>query len=266
MIRTVTVYTGESDYAKAAQQHAIEMAKLFSARLKVVRIWDAEKAAPMGEPPESAAELVKRNQEDIVETAERAGVRVVKGLRGDGMTRGLLEEARETDLLVLGLPTEAESDKDDAAPRLIKTERPVLRKADCALLVVNRPPSAVNKILARYQEGMAGKAMLRMTGAVAERYHARLRVVTIENDLAKAAELAAAAEEYLKGYDLAAVETRPQSGPTDSKVKILHAAESFGADLIAMGEEGHHWLERALGADLAERTALSTSTPLLIVR
>jgi len=266
MIRTVTVYTGESRFARAAQQHAIEIAKQFKARLKVVDLWSAEEGGPVVQASVPAEALGKGNQNDIVNTAEQAGLHVDTAGRGRGMTRGLLEEAKETDLLVLGLPTETERDENDTASRLFKNERPVMNRAECALLIVNEPPSPLEKILVKHEAGIAGKAMLRMAGAVAERYSARVGILTMENDIARSTELAAAAQEYLKGFDIPAIETLPKSGPPDSKVEILRAAESFGADLIAMGEEGHNWLERWFGADLAERTALTTSTPFLIVR
>lgn len=266
MIRTITVYTGESDYARAAQAHAIEMASQFAARLKVVSLWQAEKGGVVDDSTESASGSMKGNQQDIMEAAERAGVRVVAGSRGEGGTRGLLEESRETDLLVLGLPTDADADRTAEAARVLSNERPVLRKAECALLVVSQPPTPIRKILARYEEGSTGKAMLRMVAAIAERYHAHLGLLTIENDPVKATRLAAAAEEYVKGFDIPSVETLAQAGPTGSTVWIQQVAESFDADLIAMGEEGHNLLERLFGENLAEQTALSTSIPLLIVR
>lgn len=262
MIRTVTVYTGESDYAQAAQEHAIEMARQFSARLKVIEIWEAENGGMVDDAPEPAA----GSKSGILEAAERAGVRVVAESRGEGMPRSLLEEARETDLLVLGVPTNAEADETAEAARVFKKERPLLRKADCALLVVNQPPAPIRKILARYEEGSTGKAMLRMVAAIAERYQAHLGLLTIENDSVRATELAAAAAEYVKGFDIPEVQMLAQAGPTDSKVLILHEAESFGADLIVMGEEGHGWLKSLLSEHLAEQTAFSTSIPLLIVR
>ncbi len=266
MIRTITVYTGHNEYAIAAHAHAIEMAKQFGARLKVVNVWEAEKGGMLEASNESASDVMHGNLEDIMAAAARSGVRVDEGVRGNGMVRGLPEEARETDLLVLGLPTDEDRNRTDEGDHLVRKERSVLRKVDCALLLVNRPPAPIRKILALYEDSSSGKSMLRMVAAIAERYGAKLGLLTIENDLARAMALSASAAEYVKGFDIPAVEQLAQDGPTGSKVGILEEADAFDADLIAMGEEGHNWLERFFGENLAERTALSTSIPLLLVR
>lgn len=266
MIRTVTVYTGDSDCAQAAQQHAIALAKHVSARLKIVGLGDAKQGFRDGSSTESVADLMQRKRASLAETAERAGVRVVSDVRGNGLKRGLLEEARETDVLVLGLPTEADMASDDAATHLVRKERPVLRKAHCALLLVNQPPVPVKRILACYDDEPVGQRMLQMAGSIAEAYQARIGVFANENDLAKARELADAAKAYLEGYDVPAIDTIAVSRPKGSRVEILHAAESFEADLITMGEEGHNWLERMFCKNVAERTAMATPVPLLIAR
>ena len=265
MIRTITVYTGDSDCAKAAQQHAIALAKHVSARLKVVGLYN--ESDDMHETgAEAAIDLVQQKRDTLVKEAERAGVKVATGLHDNGLTRGLLQEARETDVLVLGLPTEADMQSDDAAAHLVRKERPVLRKAQCALLLVNQPPKPINKILACYSKEPVAQRMLQMIGYMAEGYKARVGVFTISQDPTDATEVAVSAEEYLKGFDIPAIETMPKSGSTSSKVTILQIAELFEADLIGMGEEGHNWLERFMCANLAERTAMATCVPLLIVR
>lgn len=266
MIRTVTVYTGRSPYSLAAQEHAIEAARLFGARLKVVAIWGADGDKATAESGVPVPELMTQERGEIAARAAQAGVKVAEGLRGDGITRGLLEEARETDLLVLGMPTEADKQTDDVAAGLIRRELPVLRKAECAILAVDQPPRPVRKIMAQYSEGPAAKTMLRLAATWAEKLDAALTVLTVQNDVARATELAAAAEEYLKGFNLSSVETHPEKGPTDSKIPILAAADALGPDMIAMGEEGHSFLERFLGMNVAERTALATPIPLLICR
>jgi nucleotide-binding universal stress UspA family protein len=265
VMRTITVCSGQSPYAKAAQQHALKVAKLFGARLKIVGIWNGDdtKATERGESQEA---LMREDCRRVAGSAERAGVPVAWSVRGDGMIRALLGEARETDLLVLGLPVEAERDTNDIATRLLKDELPVLRKAQCALLAVSEPPNALRRIVVRYEDDHSGKAALRWAGGIAEPCKGDVAVLVLEEDVTKAAELAGAAEQYLKGFDLQSLKTIPKSAPTGSKTEILEAAESLDADLIVLGDEGHGVLERFFGRNIAERTALATTIPLLIAR
>jgi nucleotide-binding universal stress UspA family protein len=166
----------------------------------------------------------------------------------------------------LGLPTETQKQTDDSAGRLIHNELPVLRRAECALLVVNQPPRPVERIVAQYEGGWEGKSLLRFTGALAEQYGARVGILTVRSDIAEATQWVSAAADYLKGYQLPSLETFPLSGPVESTDHVARAAASFGADLIAMGETGHGFLGRFLGQNVAERTALATTMPLLIAR
>lgn len=262
MIRTVTVYTGDSDYTKAAQLHGIDIAGRFEARLKVVSLWDAGSAEEVA----SAEQTMKLRRQDIVMRASGAGIRAVEESRGDGMTRGLLDEARKTDLLVLGIPTESQAEGDDMASRLFREQLPVIREAESAVLAVSEPPQPFRKIVVQYDAGNPGKAMLRLAGAIAEKYRAEIAVLTLDDDLSEAARLAAAAAEYLQGFDVPGVETMPKTGTAESKVQIMEAAGVCGADLIAIGEAGHGVIERLLGQNTAERTALATVIPLLIAR
>ena len=265
MIRTVTIYTGESDYAKAAQKHGMEIARLFGARLKIAGIWSNQTDSEQNVTPESSEGITGTQQEELIDTAQKSGINAEAVFRGEGLTEGLLEEAKETDLLVLGLATEEENE-DKNTDRLVNAELPVLRRADSHLLIVNRKPSRTKTILAKYEPRNRGKAMLRMVGAMAEKYGARIDLLTTESRIADAVKTAESAVEYLKGYQPADVKTHARTGSNEYSNDIISAAESCGADLIAMGEEGHNWLERLMGTNTAERTALETSTPLLIAR
>ena len=267
MIRTITVYSGESDYAQAAQKHAIEAAKAFGARLKIVSLWKPENGPAAAAGEGNPAEAVTRpDRHRVAEMAKEAGVECTEDQRGTGMTRGLLEESRESDLLVLGLPPEEAADESDLAAGLIKRERPVLSQAECSLLIVRQPPEPIDRVLVHYEGDIWGKAALQRAGLAAKCYEAALSVLAVDDDTAEAAALASAAEEYLQGFNLTALDSISERSGSDLDEQVLSAAAEQDADLVVMGEAGHGLLARFLGKNATEKVALEAQVPLLIAR
>ena len=264
MVHTVTVAAGANNYAVVAQHHAIEMATRFGARLRVV-------GSVVG-PEEGSEMLVNQSLQELVVEAGKAGVRAEMSYRGEGMLKGLLAETRETDLLVIGMPTEGTSQDegsplaDDLIEVLLREDLLLLRRSECSLLVVCRPPRPLGTILVNYQGGLDGKRALGMAGELAERTAAGIVVLTIEGDVVRAAELTGTAREYLGGFDLSSVDTIEEKGVPDSEEKILERAETEGADAIVIGHEPYGFLDRLLNRDLVEQVALDTHLPVLIVR
>lgn len=165
MVRTVTVCAGEGDYAWAAQQYAIEIARWFGARLRVVSVWAAQEI-PEAEIAEEGPEgLARLEFQPLLARAKGAGVPVKESLRPEGPLRGLLAEARESDLLVLGMPKEGSVGDDPVAAAILEEEMPLLRRAECMVLVVCRPLRPIRHVLVNYQGGIEGKSALRIASA-----------------------------------------------------------------------------------------------------
>ncbi|MFW6163518.1 MAG: universal stress protein [Planctomycetota bacterium] len=268
MIRTVTVCAGDSPFHDVAHQHALLMTTLFQGRLRGVLVWEPEaveayQASGAGEDINAAA---RRELKDLLEMAAEAGVTAAPRFQGKGMTDGLLAEAAECDLLVIGMPTEGVAQEDPLAKALLHDELPLLRKAESAVLVVCSPPKAPENVLVSYQGGMEGKAALRVAGHLAEAAEAAVHVLSVHGDLAEAERLAAVASEYLGGYDLPSLQTLGQTGSPASTGKVLDVAEETAADLIVIGDEPYGLLEHFFGEDTAERVALATHTPVLVAR
>ena len=90
------------------------------------------------------------------------------------MPEALLAEARENDLLVIGLPERAKAEQDPVVAAVLQVERPLLRSAECMLLAVARPPEPVGSLLVNYEGGIGGKSALRVAGEIA--MHASAKV------------------------------------------------------------------------------------------
>jgi nucleotide-binding universal stress UspA family protein len=228
MIHSVAVLGGASLHAKIAQRHAIQMALLFQARLRVVVTWDAEnteKALADGAPDEILQSLVDAEMENVTWEVGKGALQVERSVQGGGLVQGALAAADESDLLVVGL-TDQETQ-----------ERSLLPKADCLVLAVHQPPQRLQRILVDYQGGKAGKAALRIAGEVALRADAAVTVLCVSGDSIEAGTLAATAERYLEAFGLRSVDKIEHRGSRTSQNEVLHAANSITANLIVVGQE-----------------------------
>jgi nucleotide-binding universal stress UspA family protein len=264
MLHTISVHTGDSEYTVAAQEHALEMARRFGARLRAVSIWDPDDARQFPEGSEDPEELAQRKLLDLARKAEKAGVFVEQSLRKEGFPKGLLSEAQRSDLLLMGMPTEGSSKEDPLVAAMLEEERPLLRKAECAVLVVCRPPQPIHNILVNYQGGVRGKMALRMAGEVALRYNARVTVSSVKETPLDVRLLMA--QQYLEGFRLSAIDLEERTGNPQSETGILQVAESSKADMIVLGEDPYGLLDRFLNKTVTEEVVLATELPVLISR
>ncbi len=265
MIHTLTVPAGENDYAVAAQQHALEWCRLFKARLRVVAAFDADQV-PEGAQAEGPAELAEKETRALVATARDQGLTAEGTCRGEGVVDGLLNEARDADLLILGIPTLDQAREDRLAKAILNQERPLFEQAESMVLAVCDPPQPVQKLLVNYQGGALGKQALRIAGEMAQRGHYPLVVVSIERDVLLAESLVTSAEKFIEGYELAKVETVAKRGEPSEESDILDATEEVGANYIVISEEPRGLVSRFLLHSTAEGVAMATRLPVLIAR
>lgn len=268
MIHTVVVLSGEGDCARAAQQHALEVARLFRARLRVLvtrEPEDTQARPPSGPSMEAFAE---REAANLSQDARNAGVTLETCIRGEGLLKGLLAEARENDLLVVGLPPQGTKDADPLLQAVSHAEWPLLHRAECMVLVVHQHPQPIGRILVDYQGGTEGKDALRAAGEVAIRASAAVTVLSVDGDRSIAEALSTTAERYLAGFGLASIQAIEQVGQSGDPAEVARVAESTAADLIVIGGERHgllNWLRDLTTADPHD-VAVLTQIPVLVAR
>ena len=144
---------------------------------------------------------------------------VEKRFRGEGIAAGLLAEARENDLLVVGLPTEGGTEDKGLMEELWDNDLTLLRQAECNMLVVVGTVRETRTILVNYQGGLEGKMALRLAGAWGEKAAARVVALSIDSDPARAASLTNSATQYLKGYALVEVKAVERPGDPNSELR-----------------------------------------------
>ena len=199
MIHVVTVLAGTSSYAQIAQRHAVRMAQLFHARLRVATVWEPESAGKPRRWARRGRPLPTTEVERISREAGNADILVEKSLRGEGLPDGLLAEARESDLLVVGLP-ECPTGEELVCRAIRHDEMPLLHKAECLVLVAYRDPAPIQSVLVDYPGGTEGKAALRAAGEVAIRTSAAVTVLSVNGSRENAEMLTSSARRYLEGF------------------------------------------------------------------
>jgi nucleotide-binding universal stress UspA family protein len=264
MIRTVTIFAGSSPYATSAQAYGMQWAAALGARLVIAGIWD-ESDRSLAEAGEDPVAVEEQALHALAKKAGARGIDYRTSERGDGLTRGLVEESRETDLLVLGIPTRHQARHNDVAARLFSREKPVLRRAESSVLVVTTPLQPVREILVLYQGGMQDKSAVRMAGFLAERFGAGLHVLSVQRDTVQAVELTSSAEQYLGGFEIDRISSLPETGAPHPEARILERAEELACGLIVLGHAQHGLLRHAGDAHTAECVALATGIPVLLV-
>lgn len=267
MIHSIAVLAGDSSSTTAAQQHALRMARWFDARLRVVTTRerrDRKGSATAGRSMESSgAEAV----EDLGLGDEAGDVQIESSIRGEGLLRGLLAEARECDLLVVGLP---DGPPDPADPLLHAgrhADGPLLHRAESLVLAVCQPPLPLTRVLVEYQGGNVGKAALRAAGEVASRANAAITILCADGDPADDG-LCASAQRYLAAFALPCEPVVERVGLLGSVTEVARAAQATNADLVVIGGERHSlldWLTDRMGPDAVD-LALFTQVPVLIAR
>lgn len=267
MIHIVTVLAGDSSYAGIGQRHAIRMARVFQARLRVAVIWEPGSTQ---EGEASGKTLEARADDEVERIMREAGnpdIPVETSLRGDGLLKGLLAEARETDLLVLGLP-ECPTGDEPVCKAIRHDELPLLHNAECMVMIVYRDPEPIHNVLVDYHGGIEGKAALRVAGDVASRVSAAVTVLSIDQAREYAGMLAVSANTYLAGFGIPAITTMERLGQPGSEAEVLHAAEYAGADLVVVGGDRHGLLDwlRGRAAIHPEEISAALHRPVLIAR
>lgn len=267
MIRTVTTHAGDTHYTDAAQAHAISIAKALNARLRAIALWQEHGQGDAAGAETDKAGSAERKAEALAARAREEGLKASAVVREQHVLEGMLDESKSSDLLVIGLPTKAEEHGHPLVAAVMAEELPLLRKSECSVLVVSRPPRQLQNVLVNYQGGVDGKAALRIAGELAEAHKAAATVLSIHGDARQASTLTGAAANYLEGFEVLNVLERQEVGDRESAAGvILEQAASLDPDLLVLGGEPYGFWDHVLSRDTGEELALATDLPVLIAR
>ena len=267
MIRTIAVHPGDSVCAKAAVRHAAELAKLFGARVRVVGTWQA-RYDDSDVAEEDATAIIEKEVAVLVKELQDGGVDAEASPRGEELQAALLDEARESDLLVLGFPPQGSVQEDPVAAMMQKKSFPFVRKAESCVMIVSDIPCKIEKVLVNAGPVPEGKAAMRLAGEIAERSNAELAVAIASGRNEEESDvIAAGISRYLEAFKIPRVSMLQYEGEQRSSATILSGVADAAPDMVVLGAPTYGKLSGFFGkAGAAEDVIRNVSVPVLIAR
>jgi nucleotide-binding universal stress UspA family protein len=277
MIKSLLVPVDSSAYARSALEHALELGKVYQARITGLYVLDVRY---LEMPPyldySYAFEAVAPTLVplDVMEQFRAKSERILNELREAVEKSGLEAETRTEE----GVPSQAIADVGDACDLIImgkrgeharwgkdllgSTAESVVRRSGTPVLLVEEQSRPVAKMLLMYDGSHSANRALKLAADVARRTFASVKVLTVNDDAQQGAAVQEEARSYLDAQGLTA-EFAIEPGRA-AKTALKEVARS-PVDLVVIGMQGHSALHQLILGSTAEHLMRSLSLPVLLV-
>ena len=276
MIKRILVGLGGADYTASAINQAVALAMAHDAEVTGVSVNDPEHVTPtlsmaIGEGaliypfPEAdlkkAKERIELATQELIDACRGAGIRY-RVLREVGEPFSVMtSEARYHDLMVFGLRSLFDSDfVPDPHNVLVRLVQAGVRP----LIAVSKTLRPVTKVLIAYSGSMESATAMKRFVQMRLLPVSQLRIISFDDGGgANAQQLVTDAADYCRAHGLNA-ETECING--SPKEQLLPYAESWGADLMVMGNSAKNLLLRRLFGDTAFDVIRNANLPLFLAQ
>jgi nucleotide-binding universal stress UspA family protein len=273
MIKRILVGLGGTRFTNSAIQRATELATAHDAELTAVSVVDIHRLSRVGPVPLGAStyaaelrnhrlnvarEHVEQSLQQFSDACAKLSVRH-RTLREEGEPFSLMiDEARYHDLMIFGLRSLFEfdlvSDPHDALVRLVSSGvRPII-----AVAPEHRP---IERVLIAYSGSMESAKTMKQFVQTRLWPNAKVRIVTFEHSPDKAEALVADAADYCRTHG---IEPEAAYVPQSPKSHLLSEAETWGADLIVVGNSAKNLLLRRIFGETALHVIRESDRPLYL--
>jgi len=274
MIKRILVGLGGTHYTPVAIQTAVELARDRGAELTGVTVVDVGRLSHVGPVPlgaECAAEELREHRlqltaqrvEEVIEqfesacSAARVAYRVARE-EGDAF-RKMLAYSRYHDVTVFGLRSVFEycfedCDSCSLLARLVEGGvRPIL-----AVSEQHRP---IRRVLVAYSGSVESANTFREFLQLGPWPDLTLRLVTFGDRDEGGEKLLADAAVYFRGWGM---QPETEHVPGSAKDQLLPYAETWGADMIVLGNSARSYLMKQLFGETALNTMQNADRPLFL--
>lgn len=275
-MKSILVAVDGSAHSAAAREHAAALARLYGAHVVGLHILDVRvvqmppvfsSAYVVETPPTSTLPMdilagFRENGDQLLEEFRAAvaasGVPVELRLEEGVPAQAIAEAAEEHDLLVLGKRGAHARWGEDL---LGSTVELVVRKAHTPMLLVERDPRPLRRVVLLFDGSQAAGEALELTADLASHLWAGLEVVTVGSNLEDAGEVQAEARDYLSAFTLP-VDYRVFAG--DPVLATLEHLDEQPADLVVVGRHGHSRLRSLILGSTTEEILRQVRVPVLV--
>ena len=266
-----------SAHAHAALEHAIELAKVFGARITGLHVLDIryvemppyvdysyafEAVPPVFTPPDLMDKFRAKGEHvlgHLRETVEKAGLpvetRMEEGVPGQVMA----DLAQEHDLVILGKRGEHAKWGRDL---LGSTAESITRRSVVPVLLCEDKMRPLRSALLLYDGSEPAGRGLRLAADLAASTPVKLSVLTADDDAGKGQTTVNAARAYLEPLKLTAAYSVRSGRPAKAAAAAL---SEHPADVVVMGTRGHSGLQHLILGSTAEQLMRSVRIPVLLV-
>lgn len=275
MIKRILVGLGSLDYARSATAKAIELAKTHDASLTGVTLFDADRLDDAGPIPIGAGQLAKELKESRLDDA-RAIIRAAENHFLDACEKSDVKHSlqRETgdpleslvsltryhDLVICGLKSLFDHGVIDEPPDELAT---LVQEGVRPLLAVSDKDQPIKRVLIAYSGSMESAKTMRRFVHFRMWPDAKIRIVTFHDEQRAGDERLAEAVEYFKAHGLEPETECILQPPLEH---ILPYAESWGADLIVLGNSAKNMLLRRILGETALHVMRNAERPLFLAQ
>lgn len=276
MIKSLLVAMDSSAYARAGLDHALELAKVYKARVTGLYVLDVRylemppyvdysysfEAVPPVVAPLDLMDKFRAKSErilgDVREKVEKAGMTIETRIEEGVPGQVIADMGDAFDLIVMGKRGEhAKWARDLLGP----TAESVTRRSASPVLLVEQKWRAVNKALVLFDGSHPANRGLKLAADLALRTGIALRVLTADDDAERGEATVAEARAYLEPL---ALDASYSALPGKAVKAATTALADDPADLVIMGMRGHSPLRYLILGRTTEQLMRSVELPVLL--
>jgi nucleotide-binding universal stress UspA family protein len=277
MIRSLLVALDSSAYARAAQDHAVELGRACEARLVGVSVLDVRylemppyldysytfEAVPPAVVPLDLMDKFKAKSEHILadfrQVVEAAGVQADTRAE-EGVPGQVISDLGDAyDLIVMGKRGEHARWGRDL---LGSTAEAVARRSGTAVLLVEEQARPMRKALVLFDGSHPASRAVKLVADVASKTGMALQVLTVDDDADKGNATIAEARGYLAPLDLTVTYSVVPGRVAKAAPAVL---AEHPADVVILGMRGHSPLRHLILGRTAEQLMRLIELPVLLV-
>ena len=279
MIKSILVAVDGSEYTEPVMNHAIQFAKAFESKLRVVTVVDIRifewsvylgvdgfaPVMPSSTYLDESRQLLQEKAEKVLqkcqEMLDAAGVSS-SAEKLEGSPREIIgQESLLTDLIMLG--AQGEFAKWGSSKIMGATVDAISRECIKPLFISPMEYRPITKILAPYDGSANSNRALPYAGFMATKFNAELTVLAVDKNPEMARSVAEEGKKYFESHNLSAA-TEVRKGNADEE--ILNLSDESQTDCIVMGAYGHSRIREAILGSITERVMRNARTPLILVK
>jgi nucleotide-binding universal stress UspA family protein len=258
MLKSLLIALHDTPASLEAKKLALALARKHGAAVHGLAIVDPDIVSPPEPTPVGGDAYKQRKDAALVERAKAAAEELVRrftnecriaSVRDDAQiivgeaAAGLMTASALHDVVLLGVDCDFSGEPADLSPLIAG----LLRNNPRPLLVSPRQANADGPTLVAYDGSIPAMRALQLFCALGLRTEHEAIVVSVDDDLAKAATMAETGARFLSmhGYKTS---TRPSPPDGDVTGALIDTARAAGAAMIVAGAYGHRgWREWLLG-------------------